>query len=312
MNSLQLAIQSVAPLLLMIVLGALLRWVRWISEPGAKQIDKLCFRLLLPLTLFKNIYGSDFQTAFDWKLILIAILLTTLSFSLALSLSYIREKAPAKRAALAQSIFRNNCVVFGLPIMAAMYTQAEVSMFSLILAFVIPLNNVLAVVLLSMLTNQRISLRELARRVFSNPFVIFNIAALLVKLTGVVLPQFAVKALSDLAGAAIPIALLSLGAGLRFQAIRRDAGTIAFGVVARLALLPLLCIPILVTMGIHGAPLVAFFFILGTPSAVASYIMANQMGADGELAGHLVVFQSALSTLTIFLALLTLSTLGLT
>ena len=45
--------------------------------------------------------------------------------------------------------------------------------------------------------------------------------------------------------------------------------------------------------------------------AVSSYIMAQQAGADGQLAGQLVVFSSVLSIFTLFVTILILRTIGL-
>ena len=194
--------------------------------------------------------------------------------------------------------------------MTAMYGTDEVGMFSLILAFVIPLNNVLAVVLISLLTSRRITAGELLRRLITNPYVVFAIASLIVKLTGLVLPQPVVKVVSDLAAASTPMALISLGAGLHLNSLRQDAGTVLYGTAVRLVLGPLIFLPLLALLGIRGAPMTAMFFVIGTPCAVASYIMAKQMGADGDLAGHLVVVQSLLCIITIFLFLSLLGILG--
>ena len=308
-NSFLIAGQSVAPVMLLIILGMLVRKIHWLNEDGAAALDRLSFRLLLPLALFKNIYNSDFKTAFDLKLVLIAIGLVFLSFGLAVVAS-LKEKDPPRRASLAQSIFRNNCLVFGLPMMTAIYGPDEVGMFSLILAFVIPLNNVLAVVLISMLTSRKITVSQLLKRLFTNPYVVYTIASLLVKLTGIVLPQPVTKVVSDLAGASTPLALISLGAGLRLASLRQDAGTVLYGSFMRLVVGPLLLLPLIVLLGVRGAPMTALYFIIGTPCAVASYIMAKEMGADGELAAHLVVVQSLLCIVTMFVFLSAMGLLG--
>lgn len=308
-NSFLIAGQSVAPVMLLIILGMLVRKVHWLNEDGAAALDRLSFRLLLPLALFKNIYNSDFKTTFDLKLVLIAIGLVFLSFGLAVVAS-LKEKDPPRRASLAQSIFRNNCLVFGLPMMTAIYGPDEVGMFSLILAFVIPLNNVLAVVLISMLTSRKITVSQLLKRLFTNPYVVYTIASLLVKLTGIVLPQPVTKVVSDLAGASTPLALISLGAGLRLASLRQDAGTVLYGSFMRLVVGPLLLLPLIVLLGVRGAPMTALYFIIGTPCAVASYIMAKEMGADGELAAHLVVVQSLLCIVTMFVFLSAMGLLG--
>ena len=311
-NSFLIAGQSVAPVLLLIILGIILRRVHWLNEDGVNALDRLSFRLLLPLVLFKNIYNSDFQAAFDSRLVLIAIALVLLSFGLAMLTASLKEKAPPRRASLAQSIFRNNCLVFGLPMMTAMYGADEVGMFSLILAFIIPLNNLLAVVLISLLTSRKITVKELLRRLITNPYVDFTIASLLVKLTGIVLPQPVMKVVSDLGAASTPMALISLGAGLNLASLRQDAGSVLYGSFVRLVLGPLIFLPLIALLGVRGAPMTVLFFVIGTPCAVASYIMAKQMGADGDLAGHLVVAQSLLCIVTIFLFLSLLGLLGWT
>ena len=144
------------------------------------------------------INNSDFEKAFDLRLVLMAVGLIILSFCLAVAAAALKEKDPPRRASLAQSIFRNNCLVFGLPMMTTMYGAAEVSMFSLILAFVIPLNNVLAVLLISILTSRKITIAELLRRLITNPYVVFAIVSLVVKLTGLILPQPVMKVVTDL------------------------------------------------------------------------------------------------------------------
>ena len=311
-NSFMIAAQCVAPVLLLILVGMLLRRIKWLEEPGVNALDKLSFKLLLPLALFRNIYNSDFKTAFNGRLVIISIVLVILSFGLAIVLASFKEKDPPRRASLAQSIFRNNCLLFGLPMMNAMYGDAEVGMFSLLLAFVIPINNLLAVALISMLTSKKITVLELLRRLITNPYVDFAAAALVIKLTGIALPQPVVKVVGDISAASTPMALISLGAGLRLASLKQDAGTVLYGTFSRLIIGPLLFIPLLALLGITGAPMTAMFFLIGTPCAVASYIMAKQMGADGDLAGHLVVIQSLASILSIFLFLLLLGVLGWT
>ena len=311
-SSFLIAWQSVAPVLLMILLGMLLRKARWLSEEGSNILDRLSFRLLLPMALFRNIYNSDFEKAFDLRLVLMAVGLIILSFCLAVAAAALKEKDPPRRASLAQSIFRNNCLVFGLPMMTTMYGSAEVGMFSLILAFVIPLNNVLAVLLISILTSRKITIAELCRRLITNPYVIFAVVSLAVKLTGLVLPQPVTKVIADLSSASTPMALISLGAGLHLASLRHDAGSVLYGSFVRLVLGPLIFLPLVALLGVRGAPMTALYFVIGTPCAVASYIMAKQMGADGDLAGHLVVVQSLLCCLTMFLFLSLMGLLGWT
>ena len=48
-----------------------------------------------------------------------------------------------------------------------------------------------------------------------------------------------------------------------------------------------------------------------TPTATASYAMAQNMGGDGELAGQFVVISTAVSVVTIFMWIYLTRSLGL-
>ena len=54
-------------------------------------------------------------------------------------------------------------------------------------------------------------------------------------------------------------------------------------------------------MGFRGAELVVLLSLFGSPIAVSSFTMAQQMGGDDQLAGQLVIFSSVLSIGTMFL-----------
>ena len=63
--------------------------------------------------------------------------------------------------------------------------------------------------------------------------------------------------------------------------------------------------------GLPGCGPVVRVLAYQTPVAVSSYIMAQQAGADGQLAGQLVVFSSVLSIFTLFVTIFILRTMGL-
>lgn len=311
LESMRLSIRCVLPMLLLIALGMGVRKLGWLSERGVSEMDKVSFRLLLPLTLFRNIYTCDFHASFDLTLLLTATALSLLSFGIALLISGLAEKDAPKRAALAQGMFRNNCVLYGLPIITSLFGQAATGTFSMLLAVIIPLNNILAVVILSLLTSGKRSVKALVKSVLLNPFVISAAIGLLLNLTGLHLPFFVEKAVGDLSGSATPIALFLLGASLRLGAIRGSKKNIILGVGVKLVGLPLLFLPILALLGMRGVALVSLYLTIGTPCAVSAHIMAKQMGADSDLAGHLVVFGAIFSMVTLFLFLTALSMLAL-
>lgn len=311
LESMRLSIRCVLPMLLLIALGMGVRRLGWLSDRGVSEMDRVSFRLLLPLTLFRSIYTCDFHASLNVPLLMTAVVLSLLSFGITLLVSGLAEKDIPRRAALAQGMFRNNCVLYGLPIIASLFGEAAAGTFSMLLTVIIPLNNILAVLILSLLTAGKRSLKSLVRSVLRNPFVISAAIGILLNLSGLRLPYFAEKAVSDLGQSATPIALLLLGASLRLELTCGNRKDILIGVGMKLVGLPLLFLPMLILAGLRGAALVSLYLSIGTPCAVSSHIMARQMGADSNLAGQLVVMGALCSMITLFLFLTAFSMLSL-
>ena len=91
---------------------------------------------------------------------------------------------------------------------------------------------------------------------------------------------------------------------MEFSKVSANLRALAIGVLGKLVVMPFLFITAAVLCGFRGIELVSLMVLFMAPSAVSSYTMAQQMDADGELAGQQVVFTTAFSILTIFLFVL--------
>lgn len=311
MESLILSAQCVLPVLMLIAVGMLIRKLGWINASGISQMDRVVFRILLPVVLFQNIYTSDFHAEFDSRLVLVSVLFSLISFIIAIFASGLVQKEPARRASLAQGMFRNNSMVYGLSIITALYGASAAGIFSMLLALIIPLNNILAVVILTLLTSKRFRPLALFQSILTNPFVIAAALGFAGRLLRIPCPSFISSSLQNLGQAATPIAMLLLGASLKFSAVQDYRTDIICGITVKLLGLSMILLPAAIALGMRGVPLVSVYLNIGTPCAVSSHIMAKQMGADGELAGHLVVFGAIFSILSIFLVLTVLGMTGL-
>jgi len=73
MENLITSFEAVLPLFLMIMLGMFLRRIGMLEEKVRLSLNKLCFKVFLPIYLFNNIYSiEDISKAFDLRLILFA------------------------------------------------------------------------------------------------------------------------------------------------------------------------------------------------------------------------------------------------
>ena len=119
------------------------------------------------------------------------------------------------------------------------------------------------------------------------------------------------RAITYIANSATPVALLCLGAQFEFSAIRSMKKEIICGVALRTVIVPTLALGIAYlffdfTAGMFAAMIAAF----ATPVSVSSAPMAQEMGGDGELAGQLVLWSTAVSSVTLFAFIYALRLLG--
>ena len=113
MENLIISFNVVLPLFLLMALGYILKKIRMYDTATLKTINKLVFKVFLPVYLFYSIYSTDLSAAFDIKVILFAVTGLLLWFLLLMGIVPLIEKENAKRGVMIQGMFRSNFVLFG-------------------------------------------------------------------------------------------------------------------------------------------------------------------------------------------------------
>lgn len=311
MDNLILSINVVLPLFMCIALGYFLRCIRLIEDAAQKSLNKLCFRVFLPIHLFSSVFTTDLSAAFNPKLMAFA-LLGVLSLFAVLMLWIPRiEPENAKRGVMIQAIFRSNFVLFGLPVASSLCGEQHIGPTSLLIGFVVPLFNVLAVICLETFRGGKPNVSKILRGIITNPLIIASVLGVILNLLHLPLPSGVMKGISDLGRVATPLSLVALGAGFQFDRLRGCLRQLILCVTGKLVLCPLVMISLGTLLGFRGETLVPILALFGSPIAVSSYTMAEQMDGDGVLAASLVVLTTAFSIVTMFLFIFGLKQLGL-
>lgn len=310
MENLLLSLRVVAPLFLLMALGALLKWIRLWDNKTVRVMNNVCFRVFLSLMLFVNIYHTDLHNSLNPRLILFGVISICAAFLLLCLVIPRLERDPAKRGVLVQGIYRSNFIIFGLPLTVSLFGQEAAGVTSLLIAVIIPIFNLFAVLSLELFRGGKPDLPKMIKGVVTNPLILGAAAGLLALVSGVELPDFLDKTASDLAAIATPLALMILGASFEFRAVRGNLKQIVWGVAGKLILMPAVFIPLGIACGFRGAELSALLAMFASPTAVSSFTMAQQMEGDADLAGQIVVFGSGLSVATVFVWVFALKQLG--
>ena len=131
--------------------------------------------------------------------------------------------------------------------------------------------------------------------------IIGSVLGLLSVAFNISLPETIDKTVSDIAAVATPLALIVLGASVTFDSIKGCSRNLIICIIARLVVVPALCLGTAALIGIRGVDFVSLIGLFASPCAVSSFTMAQQMDSDFKLAGAAVVFTSVLACFTMFL-----------
>ena len=310
MENLIISFNVVLPLFICIALGYFLRRINMYDEATLKKLNKLCFKVFLPIYLFNNVYTTDLADAFDGKLIAFAFIAIIALFGVLMVLIPKLEKEDAKRGVIIQGIFRSNFALFGLPVAISLCGDEKAGPTSLLVGIIVPVFNVLAVITLETFRGGKPSIKKIARGIVTNPLIIASLLGILFNLLKIDLPYAVEKSVTDLGRVATPLSLVALGGDFKFGKIRGYLKQLLITVAGKLVISPLIMITLGILLGLRNEMLVPILIMFGAPTAVSSYPMAQQMEGDGELAGEIVVFTSGFAIFTIFVWIFVLKQLG--
>ena len=301
MENLILSFNVVLPLFICISLGYFLRRIGMCDEKALNVMNKMCFKVFLPVYLFYNIYTTDLSAAFHVKLIVFAVGGLVVLFFVLMGLIPRIEKENKRRGVLIQAIFRSNFALFGLPVALSLCGEELIGPTSVLLGLTVPVFNVLAVIALETFRGGKPDVKQMLRGIVTNPLIIASVIGIVFYFLKIKLPYGVEKSVVDLGRVATPLSLVTLGGSFTIGRVKGYTRQLLLGVVGRLVVVPAVMISLGILLGLRNETLIPVMIMFGAPTAVSSFPMAQQMGGDGELAAELVVFTSGFAILTIFL-----------
>ena len=325
MEDLLFVINAILPIILMIVVGYFLKKINLLESEMAKKLNTLVFRIFLPVMLFLNVYKIQSFSEIDFVFVWYAIGMTLLFFLIGVPLMGIIFKDNRQRSVMLQGIFRANYALVGIPLAESLFGLEGSIMASLLSAFIVPIFNILAVICLTIYSagDKKPSLLGVIKGVAKNPliqgifcgFIALGIRAILVECNvdfrlSEITPVY--KTLQNLSNVATPLSLLVLGARFELSAIPNLKKHIIIAVINRIVLVPFIGISIAIALSrFTGAQFASFIACFCTPVAVSSVPMSQEMGADADLMGQIVVWTTIFSAFSIFIASYVLRVIGI-
>ena len=309
MEAVRYALQAVLPVALLLLLGCLMRKRGLVSEHFAAEGDHLCMRLLFPVLLFRSI--SQGELALDSCLRSIAFAYGIIAVSLLAGILLIPRLARDRDqlAVVIQSLYRGNFTLYGIPFSQLLGGSGAAAAASAIAAATLPVLNIAAVVMYAWYAGrERRNWVQLLKGILKNPILWGVFLGLAFRPFHAALPGPLESLTASLAAMASPLAFLTLGAKLYGGRVPAEQRKLTGAVVLyKLLIMPVLVLPVAIWgFGLRGPELIPVFLFAAAPSAITTYQLAGEYGADDLLAGSIVTISTLFSsvTLCVFVAVL--------
>ncbi|MCB2180390.1 MAG: AEC family transporter [Desulfobulbaceae bacterium] len=298
-------LQTYTPIFGIILLGFVLRSSGFPGERFWPAAEQITYYILFPALLVLKI--STAKTAgFDLWTLIAAVLCCFLLTSALLVLfgQKITRDGPAFTSVF-QGTIRFNTYI-GLTIILFALGDSGMLVAAVIMATLIPLVNVLCVAVLLRFGRKSGGSNgwgTLVVSILKNPIVIACVL-------GISLNFLQVKIISPLADfmailgkAALPIGLLTVGAGLEFKVFQSARLTIAMACLMKLLVLPVLMFFSCRLFGVQTEAATVAILFAALPGSALSFILARQLGGDSRVMSGIITAQTCLSIVSMPLVL---------
>jgi len=291
--------ETIAPIFLIILVGYLVKTSGFLKDEFFVETNRFVYFFSLPVLIFTGIVKSGLQS-FSTALILSVVVPTVTVCLFGCVLGRVIGLRKGRLGTFVQSSYHGNVSYIGLAVVFCMLGEEAFRQGSIIVGFLVLTTNVLSSIILS-LANSKANTQHgpgVLRTIAKNPVIISSLAGIGAAYVSLPIPAVLLKSMGILANIALPLALVTIGASLTPASVRKSLklGLLACGI--KLMLLPALGIVFLNAFHVPLRTGVTGVLLLATPVATLAYIMAEELGGDGELASNGVTLSTVLSLFT--------------
>jgi malonate transporter len=289
----------------LVAIGYLAGVTGYLRAEIGEALGEFAVGVALPLLLFRTMLSADFHGSAPWALwgaYFSSVAIAWIVGHLVTTRIFGRDRRAGVVGGVSASF--SNTVLLGLPLVLGVYGQAGFEVLALIVSVHLGAMMAATIVIFALLEGGAEGFRPLAlartfvAKLAANPLIVGIAAGLAWRFTGLPLPPLAARFVDGLGAIAGPLALFSMGLGLRRYGI---SGNVKAGLT--LALLKLMVMPaITLAMALLFGlpPLAASVAVLtaALPAGVNCYLVAVQFGTGQALASNTITIATGLAVVT--------------
>jgi hypothetical protein len=292
------------PIFLVMLSGFILKKKDIVKQDFINAANFIVFYIALPLKLFNSVSQSSVAENFDLKFTAFTVIGTTLSVIIIYIYSKFIVKEERKVGAFVHGTFRGNFVYVGFSLLENV-TGAVGPLASLVVAFVVPIYNVLAVLVL-VLTNPdnkaKNQFKNAAKNIVTNPFIVAIALGIIASLINFRFPPLLQNTADYFDVLATPLALLTIGATFRVDKLFVDIKPAVAATIFKLIINPAAAVLAAFAFGLGNSEIFLIYILFGVPTSISSAIITAAMGGDENLAASIVMMTTlgSVFSLTLF------------
>jgi malonate transporter len=294
-------IGSLAPIFLLIIVGQGIKRLKILDDTFWMPAEKLTYYITFPALLVVSLSKAKLDTVDVLPLALTVGLATMISAGAAL----LAKKASGAEGASFTSLFQGSIrpnTYAGIGAALALFGKPGAALLAICIAAVVPLVNFLSVSVMVLHVGRKESrLATLLHgfiAILTNPLILACLIGIGLNMAGIELPFGIAPLLEILGGAALPIGLLAVGAGLDFSVLRQTGRPILFSAILKLLLLPVSAFVLAKIFGLSGTTTALAVAYAALPCSPSAYVLARQMGGDAPMMAGIISLQTILAALT--------------
>lgn len=297
-------IGELLPVFILIVIGWSVRAAGIVSAEAFGQVNRFGYFVLYPAFLFTLSSSADLSGGEAGPFIVGILLGFAIMIAIALATRplYAQSEGPAFTSVFQGSVRWNGFVLLA----AAPSLYGPLGPHLIGVAFgplVLVVNLVCVIVLARWGANGANSARAILDQIVANPLIIGCAAGLIAQAFQVRDLGPVSDVLNLLGQAAMPIAIICVGAGLDFKAVRAARVKVATASLFKLAIAPAVMWGAAMMVGASPLAAAVAAGVGSTPTAAAGYTLAREMGGDPQLMAAIITATTLLSFFTMPVAI---------
>lgn len=307
------------PVFAVMGLGKLLSRKGHINEDHCGFINWLVYHFSLPALVFNAVARQTFKSFLDPAVIAAPLAALLLITAISMLIVKIKGFKGGFAAAFVYGTFWANATYVGFPLCINAFGAAGEAKAAVYNAFVLPFFILIGYLLIGFYGagSGDAKLGARVKKAFINPILLAAASGVVVALIadgfrtedGVLQLPLPVTSAALLIGSflkligatGLPLALLAIGASLKWEQAKEHLAALNWTVGCKLILLPLITLLLIRVFWPESDPvsLGTAVILAGTPNAVACYVISCQLGIERAFVATMLVVSTALSILTI-------------